>query len=371
MDIPDALEPFRRFASSCANVRVTAGGVTLHWLDWYLRIWEDRGTTFAASTRRGSEPIAECYGSEELVWKWALTRIGAYTRYCMRYPAITPPHTSEAPPTGVHLTGHGINLDIAPGIPAFLNTDLDTLVTAYMSPTGGPLHDLTDFKTWETDPMGKGFFPNLAALVNMQKENTGRQALADVCAFALDEYNIPQVTKHLYANGPETKTYLWFDGENYVCGTSSRGGPCRTEFAAPDFTVFIRLLIMEQGWISRYYREFAPITIPSKADQLAQGWDIVDDNDNDFYGLTTPEGVYISATTQPYRRARLANTTHLSPEELLNAFLDPWGGMLHQYLDREHWERFMRPSLRGMRSYSDYDLSSYDAFIASHPWYTS
>ena len=167
------------------------------------------------------------------------------------------------------------------------------------------------------------------------------------------------------------KTYLWFDGKKYFCGTSSRGGPRRTMFAAPDFTVFLRLLILEQGWISRYYREFAPLTIPSKADQIALGWELVDDNDHDFYGLATPDGVLVSAATESYRRVRLANTAHLSLEELLNAFLDPWGGALNHYLDEEYWERFMRRNLSGMKPYSDYDLTSYDTFIASHPWYTS
>ncbi|WP_175954541.1 hypothetical protein [Schaalia sp. Marseille-Q2122] len=325
MDIPDALEPFRRFASSCANVRVTAGGVTLHWLDWYLRIWEDRGTTFAASTRRGSEPIAECYGSEELVWKWALTRIGAYTRYCMRYPAITPPLTNDTLPTGVHLTGHGLKLDIAPGIPAFLNTDLDTLVTAYISPTGGPLHDLTDFKTWEADPMGKGFFPNLETLVNWHEPGRGRSVLRDVCGFALNEHNTPVVTDYLFSNPPEFEEYLRYDGEKYYMERTSRGGPRVPQFYTPAFEIFARFLILEHcPWI-RSYLNYAPLEIPYQPEQITPGWELVDDGLRPF-GITTPDGILLLTAATPYSRVEFSRTAHLSLEELLNAFLDPWGG---------------------------------------------
>ncbi len=361
---------FRKFASKFCLVRSTSDLITFYWFDWYLRMWEDRGTFFAASTRRGSEPIVECYGSEELVWKWALTRIGAYTRYCMRYPAITTPLTNDALPAGVHLTGHGLKLDIAPGIPAFLNTDTDTLISAYMSPTGGPLRDLVDMKTWETDPMGKGFFPNLATLVSKHNARQGRTASRDLCGFSLDKHNNLVVTDYLFSDHPEDKMYLWYDGRKYFCGSSSRGGPRGTNFATPEFEVFARLLILEHGWIGREYLEYAPLEIPYQDEQIAPGWELID-NDGFSVGLQSPSGLLLQIGAASYKRVWLTHTAHLSLEELLNAFLDPWGGMLHHYLDREHWERFMRPSLRGMRSYSDYDLSSYDAFIASHPWYTA
>ncbi|WP_175954547.1 hypothetical protein [Schaalia sp. Marseille-Q2122] len=370
MSLFDNLEPFCRFAAKSCSYCFAPNGVTFHWIDWHLRIWEDRGTFFAASTRRGSEPVVECYGTEELVWKWALTRIGAYTRYCMRYPAITPPLTNDALPAGVHLTGQGLKLDIAPGIPAFLNTDLDTLVTAYMSPTGGPLRDLTDFKTWETDPMGKGFFPNLETLVNWHKAGQGRPWLTDLCGFALNEHNTPVVTDYLFSDHPEDKEYLLYDGEKYYLERSSRGGPRVPQFRTPAFEIFARFLILRYGRWARSYLHHAPLEIPCQPDQIAPGWELVDDGLRPF-GITTPDGILLLTAATPYSRVEFIRTAHLSLEELINAVLDPWGGMLAHYRDEEYWERAMRPRLSGMKPYSDYDLSSYDTFIASHPWYTT
>ncbi|WP_175954539.1 hypothetical protein [Schaalia sp. Marseille-Q2122] len=365
MDIPDTLQPFRRFASSCANVRVTAGGVTFHWFDWYYLVWAEKGLTFTASARRGSEPIVECYGSEELVWKWVVTRIGAYTRYCMRYPAITPPHTSEAPPTGIHLTGNGINLDIAPGIPAFLNTDLDTLVTAYMSPTGGPLRDLTDFKTWEADPMGKGFFPSFESFNAWQNDQGRSVRHRHLNGFALDENNRPVPREEVYSPHPENPSYIWFDGQVYGFETSSRAFR-RLEFTTPDFGVLTRLILLLDGEDLRSLRMYAPLDIPYKLHQVPSGWMLERNLFPQTDGITDPSGNFIPASTGFGRMVEYAQTISLSPEQLFNAFCDPWGGMLHHYLDETYWLTHM---YRRLRDKECGDYKYYEDFLREQPWY--